>query len=101
MPNPGSLFSCRGQKTYAVSWRTENQIINSSFHKNSPDPPTTLDAFNAIPRRARIKNAGQQYENSQPFSIQGARPPFEQLMLLLDLPNVVCKCGGTMPTSGD
>jgi hypothetical protein len=39
MPNPGSLFSCRGPKTYAVSWRsTENQIINSSYHKNSPDP---------------------------------------------------------------
>jgi hypothetical protein len=37
MPNPGSLFSCRGPKTYAVSWRTENQIINSSYHKNSPD----------------------------------------------------------------
>jgi hypothetical protein len=62
MPNPGFLFSCRGQKTYAVSWRTENKIINSSFHKNSPDPPTTLDAFNAIPRQAKIKNAGQQYE---------------------------------------
>jgi hypothetical protein len=59
MPNPGSLFSCRGPKTSsAVSWRSENQIINSSYcHKNSPDPvqvtrlPTTLDAFNAIPRR--------------------------------------------------
>jgi hypothetical protein len=38
MPNPGSLFSCRGPKTYAVSWRTENQIVNSSYHKNSPDP---------------------------------------------------------------
>jgi hypothetical protein len=38
MPNPASLFSCRGPKTYAVSWRTENQIINSSYHKNSPDP---------------------------------------------------------------
>jgi hypothetical protein len=39
MPNPGSLFSCRGPKTYAVSWRTENQIVNSSYNnKNSPDP---------------------------------------------------------------
>jgi hypothetical protein len=38
MPNPGSLFICRGPKTYAVSWRTENQIVNSSYHKNSPDP---------------------------------------------------------------
>jgi hypothetical protein len=27
MPIPGSY-----------SWRTENQIINSSYHKNSPDP---------------------------------------------------------------
>jgi hypothetical protein len=57
MPNPGSLFTCRGPKTYAVSWRTESQIINSSYHKNSPDLvegtglPTTVDAFNAIPRR--------------------------------------------------
>jgi hypothetical protein len=34
MPNPGSLFTCRGPKTKAVSWRTENQIINSSYHKN-------------------------------------------------------------------
>jgi hypothetical protein len=38
MPNPGSLISCRGPKTYAVSWRTENQIVNPSYHKNSPDP---------------------------------------------------------------
>jgi hypothetical protein len=37
MPNPGSLFICQGPKTYAVSWRTENQIVNSSYHKNSPD----------------------------------------------------------------
>jgi hypothetical protein len=35
MPNPGSLYSCRGPNTYAVSW---NQIVNSSYHKNSPDP---------------------------------------------------------------
>jgi hypothetical protein len=26
-PDPW-LFSCRGPKTYAVSWRTENQIVN-------------------------------------------------------------------------
>jgi hypothetical protein len=59
MPNPMSLFTCRGPRTGAVSWRTENQIINSSYHnKNSPDPewrviglPTTLDVFNAIPTR--------------------------------------------------
>jgi hypothetical protein len=25
MPNPGSLFTCQGPKTYAVSWRVENQ----------------------------------------------------------------------------
>jgi hypothetical protein len=37
MPNPGSLFSCRGPKTPAVSWRIENQIVNSSYNKNSPD----------------------------------------------------------------
>jgi hypothetical protein len=27
----------RAKDIYAVSWRTENQIINSSYHKNSPD----------------------------------------------------------------
>jgi hypothetical protein len=26
------------QTRIPVSWRTESQIINSSYHKNSPDP---------------------------------------------------------------
>jgi hypothetical protein len=51
-PTPDPCLVVEGQRhSYAVSWRTENQIINSSYHKNSPDPvegyvtgllPTTL-----------------------------------------------------------
>jgi hypothetical protein len=37
VPNPGCPFISRGPWTLAVFWRTENQIINSSYHKNSPD----------------------------------------------------------------
>jgi hypothetical protein len=38
VPNPGCPFISRGPWTLAVfSWRTENQIINSSYHKHSPD----------------------------------------------------------------
>jgi hypothetical protein len=55
-PTPDPCLVVEGQRhTAAVSSRTENQIVNSSFHnKNSPDPglPTTLDAFNAIPSKA-------------------------------------------------
>jgi hypothetical protein len=37
-PTPDPCLVVEGQR-HAVSWRTENQIVNSSsYHKNSPDP---------------------------------------------------------------
>jgi hypothetical protein len=58
-PTPDPCLVVEGQRHKRFpGWRTKNQIINSSYcHKNSPDQvqvtrlPTTLDAFNAIPRR--------------------------------------------------
>jgi hypothetical protein len=32
------VYLSRAKDTQAVSWHTENQIVNSSYHKNSPDP---------------------------------------------------------------
>jgi hypothetical protein len=39
-PTPDPCLLVEGQRHayYAVSWRTENQITNSSYHENSPDP---------------------------------------------------------------
>jgi hypothetical protein len=35
---PRILFNSRGPKTSAVSWLTDNPIVNFSCHRNSPDP---------------------------------------------------------------
>jgi hypothetical protein len=37
-PTPDPCLVVEGQRHMrSVSWQTENQIINSSYHKNSPD----------------------------------------------------------------
>jgi hypothetical protein len=37
-PTPDPCLVVEGQRhERSVSWRTENQIVNSSYHKNSPD----------------------------------------------------------------
>jgi hypothetical protein len=51
MPNPGSLFSCRGQRHIRFPGvpRTKSSILLTiRIHQMVTGLPTTLDAFNAI-----------------------------------------------------